>query len=62
MKKRKENTRTHSHLNSIRSSEMLGLSTYGETVKITRPVSGGHKVMLMDSAEEGQLCNPSVDN
>lgn len=34
----------------------MGLSTYGETVETTGPVSGGHTVILVDSAEEGQLC------
>lgn len=32
---KKENTRTFPHLTPIRSSEMMGLSTYRETAKIT---------------------------
>lgn len=41
---------------------MMGLSTSGETVIITGPVSSGHIMLLMDSAEEGQLSNTSVDS
>lgn len=59
MKKKKK---LHGHVQSIRSSEMMGLSTSGETVGLTGPVSSGHTVILMDSAEEGQLSNTFVDS
>lgn len=64
-KKRTTNLRTRQHLTPMRSSETLGLSAYGETVKKkkkthTGPVSGGNTVILTDSSEGGRSCETSA--
>lgn len=64
-KKRTTNLRTRQHLTPMRSSETLGLSAYGETVKKktkthTGPVSGGNTVILTDSSEGGRPCETSA--